>query len=931
MRRPLLPVLALVLLAACGGDDAPGTTPPTVDGSVPETGPGPETNPLDVLPVAEELKGAGLSAPVDVVRDDAGIPHIYAANIPDAAYAQGFMMAQDRWIEMDFGRRQASGTLSEIVGEFSAAATASDIRYRSHHLRRTAEDGWKKLTASADPEDQKLVAILKSFSAGVNAWQAAARGGKYPLPKGGLEGYYDVSSIAAWSELDCLVLGELQAFQLAFDANTDIARSNWEKSEQTKFVGNADPQKALRVGFTEDYWRFAPFDPTYTVDGWKEVPGSATAMKAPKKGKGTKTSLPTMRSALASTQGVGLDRKNDPDRGSNNWVVGPKASATGNAMVANDTHLSLGSPAIFYLSHLSTKDGLDVMGAQFPGIPLVTLGMNKNVGWGSTVSYIDVTDVYQETVVPCTAGGGQCVVFKGAQVKLVPREETFTIGAFGRKGEPIKITYWDVPHHGPIIPRIQGTGVEPLGAEELSIRYTGYETGPLLKAIMGLNLAKNVDESVKAVETHFAYGGQNWVFADTAGNIAWSQAIRVPRRPKGSKPWKIMPGDGSAEWDGYFDSKLAPHAKNPAKNYLVTANADPVGLTALNTPGAQPEVAGFPLYMGSDYDPGTRAGRITSRIKDATEGGKKVDRDGMASIQADAITNWGKTWKPSFGAAIDALIAEAATPGTHPDLATQVAAATPAVKAALAEVKTLVDGWSFDTPAGTEAGATAKQISDSKATLIMAAYATKLAQNTFSDETTELGVNLTRAQTLKLLAQLLTAPDTLKTKEHAFDDLRTVEVETKKITTAKSVLDAVGYIVGSQGADASKWRWGAVHTLNPQFFLPLEPLALKKVGRHGGDGTVDVASHGIEDDDYTYASGASIRFVAEMDPQKGPIARNVIPGGQVFDPGSPHFTDLYDLYVENKTVDLAFRVEDVIERAKKEAEKNKIGRRRFVP
>jgi len=924
-------VLALAVLAACGGDDSPGTTPTPADGSAPDSSVV-TPNPLDALPIAETLKGAGLSAPVDVVRDDAGIPHIYADNIPDAAYAQGFMMAQDRWMEMDFGRRQASGTLSEIVGEFSAAATQSDIRYRAHHLRATAEAGLKKLEASSDPDDKKLIAILKSFSAGVNAWQNAARIGTYKLPQGGLEGFYDIASIAPWSELDCLVLGELQAFQLAFDANTDIARSNWEKQEQTKFVGNADPQKALRAGFTEDYWRFAPFDPTYTVDGWKEVPGSGvTAMKAPKKGKGAKASAATLRAALASTQGVGLDRKNDPDRGSNNWVVGPKASTSGHAMVANDTHLSLSSPAIFYLSHLSTKDGLDVMGAQFPGIPLVTLGMNKNVGWGSTVSYVDVTDVYQEAVVPCTTGGGQCVTFKGGQVKLVEREESFIIGAFGRKGDPIKVKYWDVPHHGPIIPRISGTAVEPLGAEELSIRYTGYETGPLLKAIMGLNLAKNVDESVKAVETYFAYGGQNWVFADDSGNIAWSQAIRVPRRPKGSKPWKIMPGDGSAEWDGFFDSKQAPHAKNPAKSYLVTANADPVGLTANNTPGQQPEVGGFPLYMGSDYDPGTRAGRITSRIKEATEGGKKLDRDAMAGIQGDAITNWGKVWKPSFGAALDAIAAEAATPGTHPDIAALVAAASPQVKAALAQVKTLVDGWTFDTPAGTEPGATPTQIADSKATLIMAAYATKLAQATFSDETTELGVSLTRAQTLKLLAQLLTAPDTLKTKEHAFDDLRTAEIETKKITTARAVLDALGWVVGAQGADPAAWRWGTAHTLQPQFFLPIESLALKKVGRHGGDGTVDVASHGIEDDDYSYGSGASIRFVAEMVPGKGPVARNVIPGGQVFDPGSPHFTDLYDLYVQNKTVDLAFTIEDVVTRGKLEAEKNKIGRRRFVP
>lgn len=928
MRRALLPVFALAILAACTGDDNPANPVPPVDASVGDNAVPTPVDPLAALPIAEELKGEGLSAPVDVVRDDAGIPHIYADNIPDAAYAQGFMMAQDRWLEMDFGRRQASGSLAEIVGDFNELALVSDMRYRTHHLRATAEAAWKQISESTDPEDKRLKAILTSFSAGVNAWQNALRQGKYALPKGGLETYYLVPSVKAWTEVDSLVLGELQAFQLSFNATSDIERSTWDKAEADKLVGNADPQKAARVGFAEDYWRSLPFDPTTTVDGWNEVPG-ATALAKPTKSKAARPKMSTMKGALAALEGVGIDKKNDPDRGSNNWVVSGKASTTGRAMVANDTHLSLSNPAIFYLSHLSTKDGLDVMGAQFPGIPLVTLGMNRNVGWGSTVSYIDVTDVYREAVVPCTAGGGQCVTFKGGQVKLTPREETFKVSSMGRPGTDVKVTFYDVPHHGPILPRIGSRVLDPLKSEELSVRYTGHQPGPLLKAILLLNRAKNVDEAQKALEANFTHGGQNWVLADDTGNIAWTQTIRVPRRPKGTKAWKILPGDGSAEWDGFFDPKVLPHAKNPAKGYLVTANADPVGVTKDNDPGNEPEVGGFPLYMGSDYDPGTRVSRITTRIKDALADGKKLDRDQMAQIQADAISDWGKAFRPAFVSAIDALAAEAATPGTHPDLAPMLTSASPAVKAYLADAKRLVEAWSLDTAAGTEEGATPKQIEDSKATALMAVFATKLAQNTFGDEAAELGVTLSRAPTLKLLATILTSPATLKTKEAAFDNLKTVPVETKQMTLAQSAIDAIAVMMG-QG-DPSTWRWGKMHTLSPQFFLPLESLSLKKVGRHGGDGTVDVASHGIEDDDYSYGSGATIRFVAMMDPEKGPVARNVIPGGQVFDPASPHYSDLYDLYVKNQTVDLAFRVDDVVARAKVEAEKNKIGRRRFVP
>ena len=921
VRASCISALLVGTLVACEKDPVAVAPVPIEEASVPDAS---TVDPFAGLETDSIPGNPALKAPVRVFRDDAGIPHIYAQELPDAAYAQGYMMAKDRFIEMDFGRRQASGTLSKAFGDFSAATLTSDIRYRSHHLRATGEVGWKKMLASTDPVDQKVVTILKSFTAGVNAWRSQLLAGKEKLPEG-MGDYYGLSSVEEWSELDSIVLGELQAFQLAFDGSTDITRSAWEQAETSKFVGQADAAKAARVGTTDDYWRFLPFDPTFTVDGWKEVTGAGlSSVKAPVKKNG-KTSAATIKAALAALDGVGLDKRREPDRGSNNWVIAPKLSASGHAMVANDTHLSLSSPAIFYLSHLHTeKDGVDLMGAQFPGIPLVTLGMNKRMAWGSTVNYIDVTDAYRETVVDCANGGGKCVVFKGQQVKLVERKEEFETSSFGRKGTVTTVTYYDVPHHGPIVPRITGSNtVEALKGEEISIRYTGYESAPLLRAIYNLDIAENVDQAVKALEADFAYGGQNWVLADDAGNIAWTQTIRVPRRPKGTKAWKILPGDGTAEWDGYFDPKYVPHAKNPEKGYLVTANADPLGLTADNDPSNEPEVGGFPLYMGSDYDPGARAGRITTRIKEGTAD-KKLDRDALSSIQADAVTQWGKTFQPAFLAATKALSEEIATPGSHPELTTLVGGMSAAAKAALAPSTTFVTSWSFDTPAGTEADASAKVIADSQATLVMAAFATKLAQATLSDEASELGVSISRAPALKLLATLLTNPSTLKTKEALFDDLRTPAVETRAITTAKAAIDPLTWTTTTLGEDTSAWRWGKVHTLTPQFYLPIPTLAQKTTPRHGGDGTVDVASHGIEDDDYTYGSGASIRFVCELDPARGPVARNVIPGGEVFDPKSPHFSDLYDLYVKNQTTELAFSTADVVTRAKQELEKNKI-------
>lgn len=946
MRKPVLSVLPFLALtlAACI-DDTSALSPRTGGGADAGDGGPAGPTPIEELPIQETIKGAGLSGPVDIVRDTAGVPHIYAANLPDATFVEGYVMAQDRWMEMDFGRRQASGTLSEIVGGVSTAVIGGDISYRTHHMKATAEATYKALTASTDPIDQKAVAILKSFTAGVNMWIKDLRAGKYKLPEA-ISAFYDNRSVTDWTEVDSLVMAELQAFSLAFDAESEIRHSAFDAAEAAKF-----PAGNPRAGFTDDYFRFAPFEATHTVDGWKDAgnPVAAVSPSKLKKNDGKKKKGPSAASALAlydgamkSVSGLGLDRKNDPSKGSNNWVIAPSLSATGKAMVANDTHLSLPNPAIFYLVHLSTKDGYDAMGVQFPGIPLITLGQSKKLSWGSTVNYIDVTDVYQETVSDC--GADKCVSFKGSPVKLVPREESFKVGLLGQFTETKKITFYDVPHHGPIVPRQDGSGgVNPLGASELSIRYTGYEPGRLLRAVYGITTANNVDEAVKAVEDHFTHGGQNWVFADVEGNIAWTQAIRIPKRPKTSKPWKVLPGDGSAEWNGYFDPKLAPHAKNPAKGYLVTANADPLGVTDGNDPMNQPEIGGSPLYLAATaYDPGTRASRITQRITEATAGGKKLDRDAMSSIQADAITNWGKVFAPTFLDAAKALADENATPGTNPALAPLLAGTNANVKGYLATARTLVSGWTFDTPSG-EAGdnPTAAQIADSQATLIMAVWVTKFANATLGDELAELGQTLDRSHGLKLMANLVKDPTKLKTGAVLFDDITTGgTTEDKAFIAAKAVVKALEWMFAhpTLGADATKWRWGQLHTTQPNFFLPASPpLSQDKIGRHGGDGTVDVASHGIGEDvggtprTYAYGSGAAIRFVSELDKDKGPVSRNIIPGGEIFDPTSPHYSDLYKLWAKNQAVELPFVIGDVANASKQEMEKNKLGRRRFEP
>lgn len=928
MRSSRLSALALLVAFVglhCSDNETQLPSPPnqtTSDAAVP--------SPIEELPIQETLTAPGLSGPVDVVRDDGGIPHVFANTLADAAYAQGYMMAQDRWMFMDLGRRQASGRVAELVGVISPAALTSDIRYRAFRLRDTAKTIWQNMQASTRTEDRVLVDVLKAFTRGVNAWQGDLKAGKYALPSE-VALLYGVSSVTPWEEIDSLTLGELQSFELAFDAESEIAHTALSGREAEAFGASNDPAKLARVGVADDLFRVAPFDPTYTSTTFQ--PG---VVRAPAQKRGSRRPAPRdirgLERILHELRGMGRDP--NADRGSNNWAVRPALSTTGNALVANDTHLSLSNPALFYLVHLSTKDGYDAMGAQFAGIPLVTLGMNRHVAWGGTVSYLDVTDVYREQVVDCTSTQGKCVVFKGAQVPLTTREETINIGSNGEVLSTVRATFYDVPHHGPIIPRATGQGTEALVGTEYSVRYTGFEPGALLRAVYRAGLAKTAFEWQEAIEQDFSYGGQNWVAADDAGNVVWTQATRLPKRPANTKPWEVLPGDGTAEWYGYFNPALLPQERNPAKGYLITANNDPIGVTADNNPMNETLVEGHPFYLGWTYDPGTRVGRINRLFESKVQGGGKFDRDAMSAVQADAYSEYGKFFNPTMIEALEALAAEHASPGDpgRAEIAPLVAGAKPEVKVLFSDMANVMKGWSFDTPAGSPES-TGAELTDTKATLLHAVWLTRFAKVVLDDELAVLQRPLPPFRgVIRVLTTLVSNPTQLRTGDNLFGNLASPgDPKTKRYVASKAMVQALDYLVSQStfGPNANNWRWGTAHSVTPSFALP--GLRQRTVPRHGTNGTVDVANHGVEDDDYTFGNGAAIRFVCELDPVRGPIARNVIPGGEVFDPKSPHYGDLLELWAKNQAYELPFAAADVANRSKIEVEKNKIGRRRFTP
>lgn len=922
-------------------------------GSGADGGEGDQATPLAGLTRTDTIVSAQLSAPVDLVRDEWGIPHIYGKNLADVIFAEGYVHAMDRLVPMDLLRHNADGSLAELVGGLSASAVDGDIQMRLHHLRRTAEQAYATLTASTDPKDKLLVKMLTAYAAGVNAWIDVLKNGNAPLPAP-LILLYDPHTTRPWTEVDSLVMLEFETFFFNYNAGQEIQYTRLQAKAQAQFDASLDPVRKARSGLGKDFWILAPIDPTYTISGWTGMNGDSSLARhqgALPDGQGNLMAL--LEADQASAEAVGRNRRLRPEMASNNWAISPRLTASGNVLVANDTHVPLQNPTIWYLVHLVGRGGdleFNVMGPSVTGVPSIVLGMNQHVAWGATTDQIDQTDVYAETVVPCDGSNDPCVLFKGGKVKLSPRVESFGIGRFGKIVDTRKVTFYDVPHHGPILPRLTADhGIEPLGGSELSVRYVGYEPNLLSRLLLQVLTARSVAEFDAGLRAENKTAAFNWTMGDDQGHFGWTEVLRVPRRAPGFAPWGVLPGDGRAEWGGDMDPKYIPHAWDPDKGYIATANNDPIGVTDDNDPFfSEPMVDGAPLYLSWEYTEGARIGRITKRIEEYKTKGHKLTADDMSSIQADTVSEYGQMLAPTMVSAAADLGKEITTAGSVPELSSLVAAAPAKARAALAALSAVLPAWSYDMPAGmAEDSPTADQIRDSQATLVFHVWFAWFIQYAFDDEVKALGEDPGAGALGKLAVFSATRPAVLKTglskdtgDSILFDDMTTPQlVESKRFIAAKALLAALAALADRLGPDATAWRWGQVHTLSLDFLAPMATLRIPLASdprygngfpRHGGIESVDAAGGGRSTTDFTYHNGPGIRFVCELDPVKGPIARNVLPGGEVFDPASPHYRDQMELWRRNQTFPLAYQDADVVTSARKEIARHpELGRMRF--
>ncbi|HEX8134792.1 MAG TPA: penicillin acylase family protein, partial [Actinomycetes bacterium] len=598
---------------------------------------------------------SGLEGPARVVRDADGIAHVLAGNRHDLFFLQGTVHAQDRLFQMDVRRRQADGTLAELLGP---AALPTDVQLRTIGLQRAAA---RSLPALSEDARQ----VLQAYADGVNAWVA-----DHPLPPE--YAALELTGFRPWTPLDSVAVGKLQAFGLSFDLD-DIDRTVALLAYQR--AGQAAGFDGTRL-FFDDLWRSQPFTPATTVPDATGSP-SATATAAAGQGQEALDAAPPgarLRAAAGLARRYAeqarkvplLARALEADRsrgGSNEWAVAGRVAAGGHPLVANDPHLALDAPSTFYPIHLQAG-ATDAIGSGFAGAPGVIVGHNRSIAWGATVNPSDVTDVYAEQVERnASSPSGLVTVYQGQREPVIPLPEQFRQNNPGN-GTPDDLTV--VPPGGPIppatltVPRRNNGPIVQLDLQPdqatgtaLSVQYTGFSATREIDTFLIWDDAQGLDDFRRGLE-FFDVGGQNWAYADVAGNIAYFASAELPVREDlqagtvdGLPPYFIRNGTGGNEWlpvqhpqpgqaipYEILPPEEMPHTVNPPAGFFVNANNDPIGTTLDNNPLNQLRPGGGIYYLNPGYD-GIRGGRVTELLRAELAGDGSVSFADMQRIQAD--------------------------------------------------------------------------------------------------------------------------------------------------------------------------------------------------------------------------------------------------------------------------------------------------------
>jgi penicillin amidase len=733
----------------------------------------------------------GLVGRVEVVRDRWGVPHVFADSDEDAYFGLGWAAAQDRLFQMELNRRLAQGRLAEIFGP---RALKTDRLFRTMDFSGTA----RRMLARARPE---ALRAAEAYARGVNAWVSELRGRlppEFALLRMGFEparadDFAGILGFMAWN------------LNLSWDFDPLFER----------LVQKVGEERALEL---------FPYD----------FGGSPSVYPGAEQGVGgLKLSL-----LDASAEDRDLVAFGPSLSGSNNWVVGPSRSASGQPILCNDPHLSHSLPGIWYEAHLKTPT-LDVAGVTIPGFPLVVIGHNRDIAWGMTNLMLDGGDFFIETVEPGEPGR---VMSVGEWVPIRTRTEIIKV-----RGAPDVSISVRITPHGPIV-----SDFVPNEKRALAFQwnYSMATDGGEIDALYALDRARNWGE-FRSAARGFGAVAQNIAYADRKGHIGLQAVGAIPRFRGRRDGLRFRAGsDGSEDWDGFVPFEEHPFAFDPPRGWLASANNPTVPAPA-------------PYYISSQWEPVDRY----TRIRELLEAKTKLSVEDMQKIQQDTVVVSAREIAPLVVAAVDS--------GPEPTAAVAAAAA-------------LFRGWDGDMRA------------DSPAAALFAVFYRRLFYAIFADELgIDLArAYRSKANVSAIMMRAVLAGG----HDRWFDRVDTPGVETRDDILRATLDKSVREIRDALEDDPQGWRWGRLHTLEFQhplgrasrllgFYFDRGPFPVP-----GHNQTVDKME--FEEQSFKVVHGPSMRQIADLSSLERTLA--VLPGGESGIPSSAHYADLMPLWLKGE-------------------------------
>jgi penicillin amidase len=766
-----------------------------------------------------EITLSGLNSPVDINRDSMGIPHIYAASLHDLFMAQGYVHAQDRFWQMDFWRHLGSGRLSEMFGG-SEVETDSFLRTL----------GWSQVAAQELASfDTESVAILDAYAEGVNAYLADHQGTALSLEYGILKILTPAYKPEPWTPVNTLTWGKAMAWDLGSNMDEEIERAILLKTLTPEQV--------------------AQLFPAYPADHPVIIPEMGQAGAVPS----GRYNLPDLDWASIQKRFSSLDSLLGPSGagiGSNSWAISGSLTTTGMPLLANDPHLSIQMPSIWYQVGLhcrpvSPSCPFEVAGFSFAGVPGVVIGHNQNIAWGLTNTGPDVMDLYIEKINPQNPNQYEV---NGKWVDMSVRTETIAVGG----GDPVSLTVRST-RHGPIISDAYAdlakfntkAGITLPENYAISLRWTALEPSTIFQAIWGFNKAANWDDFRQAA-AKFNVPAQNLIYADTQGNIGYQMPGNIPIRRNGDGRLPVPGWTDEYEWTGYVPFEKLPSVFNPSSGYIVAANNAVVG-------------AGYPYLITTDWDYGFRANRIVSMIMNSPG---PIDVAYIQRMQGDNYEANSQT----LGPLVWQLDFQAGTPNQ-----------------ALAQE--MLKNW--DGQAGM----------DSAPAAVFEVFWKNLLADTFHDDLPKDYWPSNGSRWDEVIRNLVKQPDNL-----FWDDKTTTDkVETRDDMLTRAFTQAVAEIEQLQGKDSTKWNWGDLHTaifanqsLGKSGIAPIEALFNRGPFRtNGGDAIVN-ATGWNPTLGYSVDWLPSMRMIVDLGDLRSSLTVHTT--GQSGHAYNPHYIDMANLW-----------------------------------